>query len=165
MSLLDLAVSFVVVFGTWRGYRTGAVKTALGLFSWVIALVVATKMAGVLGHIFAPLAQEMILQTAAAFLAVFLLTLLVLSVLAYLFLKLLKALKLGLFDQLAGGILGAGLGLIKALLVLSLLSPILTRLPLWESSPLARAVWSLSPFASEFAKAAFGGVWQSVYGS
>lgn len=165
MSFLDLAVSFVVLFGTWRGYRAGAVKTAVGLFSWVIALVVATRTAGVLGDFFAPLSQETMLQKAAAFLVVFLLTLLLLSVLAYLFLKLLKALKLGLFDQLAGGMLGAGLGLIKALLVLSLLSPVLTRLPLWENSPLARAVWSLSPFASEFAKAAFGGVWQSVYGS
>lgn len=165
MSVLDLAVGFVVLYGTWRGYRVGAVKTAVGLFSWVIALLIATKTAGLLDDVFAPLAQEGVLRTAMAFLSVFLLTLLVLSVAAYLFLRLLKALKLGLLDQLAGGILGAGLGLTKALLVLSLLSPVLTRLPVWENSPLARALWSLSPFANEFAKTAVSGVWQSVYGS
>ncbi len=47
MSGLDIVIAIVVLIGLWRGFQVGLIKTAIGLVGWFIALIAATRLAGV----------------------------------------------------------------------------------------------------------------------
>lgn len=162
MSVLDLIISAIVLVSLWRGYRVGAVKTVMSLFSWVVALVVASKSASDFTSFFIPISHNPTLQLAMAFLAIVLLTLLGLGLISFAIAKTLKVVKLSFLDKVAGGVLGAGLGLIKVLFVLSLVSPVLTKMDTWGQSPLAQGLLPFAPLAKELVSETAGQVWSEI---
>lgn len=159
MSGLDLVVMAVVLFGLWRGFMTGAIRTALSLVSWLVALFVATRFAHKMLPFFAETVDTPIFRTALAFLAVFLLTIAILQFGLYLLDKILKKLKLSWLNKLAGGVLGAGVGVLKVLVVLSVTAPLLVHFDIWGRSPLTQALVPYAPLA----KTLLGEVASEVY--
>lgn len=147
MSGLDLVVMAVVLFGLWRGFMAGAIRTALSLVSWLVALFVATRFAHKMLPFFAETVDTPIFRTALAFLAVFLLTIAILQFGLYLLDKILKKLKLSWLNKLAGGVLGAGVGLLKVLVVLSFTVPLLANFDVWHRSALTQAIVPYAPLA------------------
>lgn len=162
MSVLDIVISAIVLLGLWRGYSVGAVKTVLSLISWVVALIVASKLASEFTSLFAPISQNPTLQLAMAFLAIVLVVLLGLGLLSFLIAKTLKAVKLSFLDKLAGGIVGAGLGLIKVLFVLSVILPILIKTDMYQNSPLAQSLLPFAPLAKELVSETAEQVWDEI---
>lgn len=162
VSILDIMISAVVLVGLWQGFRAGAMKTALALMSWLIALVAASRLAHTALPYVVSFSDNETLQLAMAFLLVFLLILVLLHTLVFLFSKALKGLGLDFLDKIAGGVLGACLGVLKVLMVLSVLSPILVRLPVWDNSPLAQALLPFAPMAKQLLMDNVGDVWQLV---
>lgn len=160
MSILDIIIALVVLGSLWRGFRAGAMKTALALLSWLIALVTASKMAHSAQPLVVSVTDNPVLQLALAFLLVSLLVLVFLQLLVYVSSKALKALKLDLLDKIAGGVLGAGVGLLKVLVVLSLTAPILSHFAVWERSLLAQNLLPLAPMAKTLLAKSAGEVWQ-----
>lgn len=147
MSGLDLVLAAIVLIGLWRGFAAGAMRTAMSLVSWLIALFVATKFARQFAYLFVDVAEAPILQTALAFLAVFLAVIAVLQLIVYLINKMLSAVKLSWLDKLAGGVLGAGVGLLKVLVILSFTAPMLANFEVWHRSPLTQAIVPYAPLA------------------
>lgn len=162
MSGLDIVISAIVLIGLWRGYSAGAVKTVLSLIAWVVALIVASKLASEFTPLFAPISQNPTLQLAMAFLAMVLVVLLGLGLLSYLIAKTLKAVKLSFLDKLAGGIVGAVLGLIKVLFVLAVISPILIKTEMYQNSPLAQSLLPFAPLAKELVADVADEVWDEI---
>lgn len=162
MNLLDILIIAVVLFGLWRGFVAGAMKTALSLISWLAALVAATRLASSVSAMFVGVTDNAVLQTALGFLSVFLVVMVSLQLTVYVFGKTLKALKLDFLDKIAGAVLGAAIGVLKVLVILSITAPLLARLPVWQTSALAPNLLPLAPFAKTLLYEMADGVWQQV---
>ena len=158
MSVIDLAISAVVLLGLWRGYRAGAVRTAMSLAAWLFGLVVASIMADELAPLFSSVVDSVILQIALAFIVVVLIVVVLGHVVAWMVLKTLKLLRLSLLDKIAGALLGAAKGVLKVLIIMSVTSPLLTSMSNWQSSVLAQALLPLAPVARQLLIEAFGEV-------
>ncbi|WP_230661396.1 CvpA family protein [Psychrobacter sp. I-STPA10] len=162
MSVLDLSISVIVLFGLWRGWRLGLIQTMLSMVGWFIALVAATRLADDVAPSMAAIVASPVLQTALGFLAVVLVVMVVIHLLGWIASSTINALKLGIFDRFFGAMAGAGKSLLVVLVLLSVLSPIIVRSSMWQTSQLAPALLPYSPFAKQFASDVLGEAWDQL---
>jgi len=151
LTLVDLVVISLigvsVLFALWRG----AVREVLSLASWVIAFFAAKILSPGLAGWFAPLSNYGNVRLGAAWIAVFLVALILVSVVAIVVSGAVKSIGLGFVDRL----LGAALGLARGLLIVTLLVLVggLTSVPqteAWKKAVLRPTVESLGVFARSF---------------
>jgi membrane protein required for colicin V production len=151
LTLVDLVVisliGLSILFALWRG----AVREVLSLASWVIAFFAARILAPGLAGWFAPLSNYESVRLGAAWVAVFVVALIVVGVVAILVSGALKSIGLGFADRL----LGALFGLARGLLIVTLLVLVggLTSVPqteAWKKAVLRPTVESLGVFARSF---------------
>lgn len=162
MSGLDIVIAIVVLIGLWRGFQVGLIKTAVGLAGWFIALIAATRLAGVVSPQFSGLVQSPVLQMAMAFLLVVIIILAIMHLVAFVFSGVLKTLRLGMLDKMAGGVLGAAKNVLVVLVVLSVNAPLLVQMPQWETSVLAPELLPYAPMAKMMVSDALGVAWEQV---
>ncbi|WP_201574342.1 CvpA family protein [Psychrobacter sp. H8-1] len=162
MSGLDIVIAIVVLIGLWRGFQVGLIKTAVGLAGWFIALIAATRLAGVVSPQFSGLVQSPVLQMAMAFLLVVIIILAIMHLVAFVFSGVLKTLRLGMLDKMAGGVLGAAKNVLVVLVVLSVSAPLLVQMPQWETSVLAPELLPYAPMAKMMVSDALGVAWEQV---
>ncbi|UXZ04779.1 CvpA family protein [Moraxella nasicaprae] len=146
MSILDIIISLVVLAGLWRGYQHGVVKTFGSLIAWAAALIIASKWADELS-IFLTMIDNRVFQIALAFVLIVLAVLLLVQMMAGALTKTINALHIGFLNRIAGGLLGAMLGVLKILMVLSVAAPLLVQLPIWKESILAQNLLPYAPMA------------------
>lgn len=112
MTWLDYAVLGVftvsLVLGAWRGL----VREVISILGWVIAFLAANLLAGPLGPAMPQVIPTPELRVAAAFVAVFIGSLVVTSLAGLLLSKVIKAVGLGGVDRLLGAAFGAARGLL-----------------------------------------------------
>ena len=137
MSGLDIVIAVVVLIGLWRGFQVGLIKTAVGLVGWFIALIAATRLAGSVAPQLSSMVENPVLQMALAFLVIVIAILAIMHLVAFVFSGVLKTLRLGVLDKMAGGVLGAAKNVLMVLVVLSVSAPLLVQMPQWETSVLA----------------------------
>lgn len=150
MTWLDYAVLGVfavsLALGAWRGL----VRELLSILGWVIAFLAANLLAGPLGPAMPEAIPTPELRVAAAYVAIFVASLVVTSLLGLLLSKIVSAVGLGGLDRLLGAGFGAARGLLivlAAALVAGLTSA--PRQPYWKDSvsgpPLAQVAVALKP--------------------
>ena len=112
MSWLDYAVAGVfagsLVLGAWRGL----VREVLSILGWVIAFLAANLLAGPLGPAMPQAIPTPELRVAAAYVAVFVGSLVVTSLVGLLLSRIVKAVGLGGVDRALGAVFGAARGLL-----------------------------------------------------
>lgn len=162
MSWIDLIIMAVVFIGIWRGFSAGMIKSFAALISWLLALIVASKTAADWAHLFAPVVDDVVLQTAMAFIVIMLCVVVVVGMIASLVARSLKALKLGLIDRIAGAFLGAATGILKVLIVLSIATPLLALAPQAKSSVLIPSLLPYAPMAKTLLQKAFDTTWNQL---
>jgi membrane protein required for colicin V production len=153
MTWLDYVVIGVfaasIVVGAWRGM----VREVLSILGWMIAFLAANLLAGPLGPAMPQAIPSPELRVAAAYLAVFFVSLTVTALVGLLLSKIVKAAGLGGADRMLGVLFGAARGLLIVLTaaLLAGLSSV-PRQPFWRDSvsgPLlvqaARALQPLLP--------------------
>ena len=150
MTWLDYAVLGVfavsLVVGAWRGL----VREVISILGWVIAFLAANLLAGPLGEAMPQSIPTPELRVAAAFVAVFIGSLAVTTLLALLLSKIVKAVGLRGLDRLLGALFGAARGLL-IVLAAALLAGLSSapRQPFWRDSTsgalLAQAALALKP--------------------
>jgi membrane protein required for colicin V production len=151
MSALDLAIAAVIVLSVAWGVWRGLAKEVMSLAGWVIAFIVANTFAGQLGdRLPTSLAREEI-RVLIAFLAVFVLTLVVATIAGMLLSKLFKAAGLSGVDRTLGGLFGLARGVV--ILLACTIAAGLTSFPkdaMWKGSVgagmLERTVLQLKPW-------------------
>ena len=115
MTWLDYAVAGVfaasLLVGAWRGL----VREVLSILGWVIAFLAANLLAGPLGPFMPQVIPSPELRIAAAYLAVFVVALMVTALVGLLLSKIVKAAGLGGVDRMLGAIFGAARGLLIVL--------------------------------------------------
>jgi len=115
MTWLDYAVAGVfavsLVVGAWRGL----VREVLSILGWVIAFLAANLLAGPVGLMMPQAIPSPELRIAAAYVAVFLGSLIVTALLGLLLSKIVQAAGLGGVDRMLGALFGAARGLLIVL--------------------------------------------------
>ncbi len=162
MSGIDIVIAIVVLIGLWRGFQVGLIKTAVGLVGWFIALIAATQLAGSISPQLAGVVQNPVLQMALAFLLVVIVVLSIMHIIAYIFSGVLKTLRLGAIDKMAGGVLGAAKNVLMILVILSVSAPLLVQMPQWQTSVLAPELLPYAPMAKTLVADVFGVAWDQV---
>lgn len=150
MTWLDYAVTGVfaasLTLGAWRGL----VREVISILGWVIAFLAANLLAGPIGPAMPQAIPTPELRVAAAYVAVFIGSLILTSLIGLLLSKIVKAAGLGGVDRLLGAAFGAARGLLIVLAAALLAG--LTRAPsqpFWRDSAsgplLAEAALALKP--------------------
>lgn len=162
MSGLDIVIAVVVLIGLWRGFQVGLIQTAVGLAGWFIAFIAATRLAAVVSPQLSGIVQNPVLQLAMAFLLVVIVVLTIMHLVAFVFSGVLKTLRLGIFDKMAGGVLGAAKNVLMVLVVLSVSAPLLVQMPQWQTSVLAPELLPYAPLGRELVSDVLGMAWDQI---
>jgi membrane protein required for colicin V production len=138
MTAFDYVVLAVLVVSLLLGAWRGLVSEVLALLAWVIAFVAAKHFGALAMPLFAGFVSEPLLQQGGAFVAIFVLTLLLLGLARLLLRELLHAVGLGLADRTLGAIFGLTRGLlIVFLLVVAGGLTDMPKQPWWQDASLA----------------------------
>lgn len=162
MSGLDIVIAVVVLIGLWRGFQVGLIKTAVGLVGWFIALIAASRLAASVAPQLAGIIQNPVLQMAGAFLLVVIAILAIMHLVAFVFSGVLKTLRLGVLDKMAGGLLGAAKNVLMVLVILSVSAPLLVQMPQWQTSVLAPELLPYAPVGKALVSDMVGVAWDQV---
>ena len=151
MTLFDYAVLTITGFSVLLGTLRGLAREVIALAAWAVAFVAA----GVYGGDVAPLLARQIpdesWRVLAAVVAVFFVTLIVMSVIALIVSRLIKNAGLGVEDRLLGGVFGLMRGLLVVLtLVLLAGFTALPRQTVWKDAMLAAPLEKLAGFAKQW---------------
>lgn len=139
MTWFDYTVIGIIVLSALLGWWRGLVYEVLSLLGWVVAAVVARLFAAQAApYMPAALGAEAI-RTAAAFAVLFIGTLIIGGIVAWLLSKLVKWVGLGWLDGLLGGLFGVlrGVLVVLALVLLAGLSG-LPKEPFWRNAALSK---------------------------
>lgn len=135
MSLLDIGIVAVIAISLGVGVVRGFIREVLSLSSWVLALWIAYRYAEVGAAWFAAYIAQPQLQIAAAFAALFIVTLLAASLLGYWLGRLLTVSGIGGVDRSLGMLFGFARGvLVIAVLLLAGILTGFTSQPWWRES-------------------------------
>jgi membrane protein required for colicin V production len=141
MIWIDYSFLVVIVVSALFGLSRGLVREALSLVTWVLAIWISIHFSPMLGQLMTGLIEQETMRTIAAFLVLFIGTLLTGSVITYLISSGLKKIGLGFLNRLGGLLFGLirGCGIIMILIYVVGLTP-LKRESWWHQSVL------ISPF-------------------
>lgn len=138
MNWFDLAIIGVVLIFAVIGIVRGFIREVLSLLSWILAFWVAFTFADPLSHVFEPYIEAPVLRIIASFTALFISTLLLLTVISFLIHKMLSVTGIRGTDRALGGLFGGVKGLvIIALLMLFAHETVLPQEKWWRTSLLA----------------------------
>jgi len=134
---LDFAVVGVIVLSTAWGVWRGLVREVISLAGWVLAFVAANVLAEPLSDALAGWIANPDLRAIVAFVAVFVVTLTLVTLVAIALSKALKSTGLRGLDRTLGGVFGLARGVLIA--ILFAIGAGLTSLP---QNPMWKASWS-----------------------
>jgi membrane protein required for colicin V production len=145
MTAFDYAVLIIIGSSVVLSVVRGFAREVLALAGWVIAFLAANALSGVVSEWFAPMIRDGSLRALAAFVSVFVVTLIVVSLIGMTVSRLLKSAGLGLEDRLLGGFFGFARGIL-IVLTLVLLSGLtaLPRQPAWSDAMLSPPLEALA---------------------
>lgn len=153
MSAIDSIILIMLVIGLVQGYRNGLLKSLVGMFGWLLALVLASFFAKAFSPVFMGMTDSPVLAVVMAFLALALGVVIILQIILWVMQSTLKGLRLSVVDRLAGAVFACGKNLLVILLVLSVVAPFIRHKPIWQNSQIAQALLPLTPFAINLSKA------------
>ncbi|XID74165.1 CvpA family protein [Alkanindiges sp. WGS2144] len=165
MNYLDIASVVILMWATWTGLRRGLIRSLTSLAGWLLALILGTRFAPVLAPRFELLTQDPVVQKIAAFALIAAIVLFIAAIIGNILRKLLKALKLGLTEQAAGGIFGAAKGSLILMIAIQLLGPWVAESPYWQKSHMVALLSPYAPVAIEMSQHVAGQVWDEVKSS
>lgn len=93
MTLLDMVVLFVLFMGLWQGFNNGLLRSLVGMFGWLLALLLASYLAKPLAPFFVSLTGSTGLSIIAAFLAISLFVIVGLQIVLWVMSKTLQGLE------------------------------------------------------------------------
>ena len=145
MTLFDHAVVTLIGFSVLLGVIRGFAREVIALASWAVAALVASVYSGEAAPLLARQIPDESWRVLAAFVAVFFVVLIVMSLIGSLTSRLIKSAGLGIEDRVLGSLFGLARGLL-VVVVLVLLAG-LTALPrqtVWKDAMLAAPLEKLA---------------------
>lgn len=151
MTAFDYAVLAIMGLSIGLGWWRGFVYEALSLLGWVVAYFVARLFAPGIAPYVPDVAGTEVAKTAVAYACLFIATLLVSGIVAWLLSKLAKFVGLGWMDGTMGAVFGLLRGVLLVL-VLVLLAGLtdMPRQPFWRDAWSSQALQSAALFSKDF---------------
>lgn len=162
MNYLDIASVVIIMWATWTGLQRGLIRSLTSLIGWLLALVLGSRFAADVAPGFSVLSHDPVVQKIAAFATIAGLVLVVTAMVGNVLRRLLKALRLGLTEQAAGGIFGAAKGSLILMIGIQLLGPWVAESPYWQKSRMVSLLSPYAPMAVEKSEHVAGRVWDEV---
>ena len=122
----DIVISLILVFFTFNGFRHGFIEEMGRLISLVGGFILASKFHNLLVPLLLPYIDGETLRVTVAYLGVFVVSVIVITMIAKILQKFIELVLLGWLNRL----LGMLLGLLKGFLIVSLLIFIIQALPI-----------------------------------
>jgi membrane protein required for colicin V production len=154
MNTLDIFILIILLIGGLNGLRQGFIKAFANLAGWILALIVAAKYASVLAPSMLSLSSDPVVQKIAAFAFIVLVIVVLTWIVTYLLNSILKSLKLGPLNRLAGGVFGGLKGLLVVLITIQGVGPWVESSPHWKQSKFIQALLPYAPWAAHLSKEA-----------
>jgi membrane protein required for colicin V production len=145
MTLFDYAVLTIIGLSVLLGVVRGFVREVLALAGWAVAFVVASLFSADFAGLLVKQIAEESWRVLAAFVSVFMLTLVAMSIVALLVSRLIKSAGLGVEDRVFGSLFGFARG-VAVVMVLVLLAGLtaLPRQPVWKDAMLSAPLQTLA---------------------
>ena len=152
MNTLDIILLVILLLGGLNGLRQGFIKAFANFVGWILALIVGAKYAVLLAPAMSSLSQDPVVQKIAAFAVIVLVIVVCVWLVSALLSGLLKSLKLGPINRLAGGAFGTLKGLLIVLIAIQAVGPWVNSSPHWKQSKFVQILLPYAPLATEISK-------------
>lgn len=152
MNTIDIFILIILLIGGLNGLRQGFIKAFANLIGWILALVIAAKYAAVLAPSMSALSTDPVVQKITAFAFIVLLIVVLTWIVTWLLNSILKTLKLGPLNRLAGGAFGGLKGLLVVLITMQGIGPWVESSPHWKQSKFVQSLLPYAPWATEMSK-------------
>ena len=152
MNNLDIFILIILLIGGLNGLRQGFVNAFANLVGWIVALIVGAKYANLIAPSMTILSQDPVVQKIAAFAFIVLLIVVLTWIVTAILNRMLKTLKLGPLNRLAGGAFGTLKGLLIVLISMQGIGSFVESSPHWKQSKFVQALLPYAPMATEFTK-------------
>lgn len=152
MNTLDIFILIVLLIGGLNGLRQGLVKACANLIGWVVALIVGAKYAVLIAPSMSALSPDPVVQKIAAFAFIVLLIVVLTWIVTHILNSVLKTLKLGPLNRLAGGAFGSLKGLLIVLISMQGIGSFVESSSYWKQSKFVQALLPYAPRATELTK-------------
>ena len=152
MNTPDIIILIILLIGGLNGLRLGFVKAFANLIGWIFALIMGAKYASMIAPAMASLSQDPVVQKIAAFAFIVMVIIVLTWIVTALLNGILKTLKLGPLNRLAGAGLGTLKGLFVVLITMQGLGPWVESSPSWKQSKFIQTLLPFAPLASEISK-------------
>ena len=152
MNTIDIFILVILLIGGLNGLRQGFIKAFANLIGWIVALIIAAKYASVLAPSMMALSSDPVVQKIAAFAFIILVIIVLTWIVTFLLDRILKTLKLGPLNRLAGGALGGLKGLLVVLITIQGVGPWVESSPHWKQSKLVTTLMPYAPWATQMSK-------------
>lgn len=152
MTTIDIFILIVLLIGGLNGLRQGLIKAFANLVGWIFALIVAAKYAVVLAPSMTALSSDPVVQKIAAFAFIVLVIVVLTWIVTAVLNGVLKSLKLGPLNRLAGGAFGTLKGLLIVLITIQGVGPWVESSPYWKQSKFVQTLLPYAPWATELSK-------------
>lgn len=152
MNNIDIFILIILLIGGLNGLRQGFVNAFANLVGWIFALVVGAKYANLIAPSMSMLSQDPVVQKIAAFAFIVLLIVVLTWIVTAVLNRMLKTLKLGPLNRLAGGAFGTLKGLLIVLISMQGIGSFVESSPYWKQSKFVQALLPYAPMATEFTK-------------
>ena len=152
MNFIDIFILIILLIGGLNGLRQGFIKAFANLIGWIFALIIAAKYASVLAPSMLMLSTDPVVQKIAAFAFIVLLIIVMTWIVTYFLDGILRTLKLGPLNRLAGGAFGSLKGLLIVLITLQGVGPWVESSPHWKQSKFVHALLPYAPWATQMSK-------------
>ena len=154
MNTIDIVILIILLIGGLNGLRQGFIKAFANLAGWILALIVAAKYASILAPSMHSLSADPVVQKIASFAFIVLMIVVLTWIVTYLLNGILKSLKLGPLNRLAGGIFGGLKGLLVVLITIQGVGPWVESSPHWKQSKFIQSLLPYAPWAAQMSKEA-----------
>ena len=152
MNAIDIVILILLLIGGLNGLRQGFIKAFANLVGWIFALIVAAKYATVLAPSMSALSSDPVVQKIAAFAFIVLVIVVLTWIVTAILNSVLKSLKLGPLNRLAGGAFGTLKGLLIVLITIQGIGPWVESSPYWKQSKFVQSLLPYAPWATELSK-------------
>lgn len=152
MNTIDIIILILLLIGGLNGLRQGFIKAFANLVGWIFALIMGAKYAVLLAPSMSGLSQDPVVQKIAAFAFIALIIIVLTWIVTAILNGLLKSLKLGPFNRLAGGAFGSLKGLLVVLVTMQGVGPWVESSANWKQSILIQFLLPYAPLATELSK-------------
>jgi len=151
MSTADIVILCLIALPTIVGIFYGFLNIVFSLLSWAVSLGLSIKLVPYFSPLLENYVDTPILRIILAFIALFILSLLIMSGISYLIVKLLGRSGLTATDRILGLFFGMGLGgLIVAIIILLAGFTAFPQEPWWEESKLVEPFERISIWSARF---------------